>query len=122
MQRLRVASFLALGLGALIAACGTEVPGPLPQCVTSPTYAKDIKALSDRACVRCHDQDKVNMARQGAPLGLDFNTFELIADKSKFADAITSGREPPMNTMPAIEITAEERALVSNWRICGYLP
>ena len=105
----------------LASSCGMAPGGP-PQCAVPPTFASSIKPITDRVCVRCHDSDKVNAARQGAPPALNFNTYELITDKSAFADAITSGRQPPVGITPPIEITADDRMLVSVWRECGYPP
>lgn len=106
----------------LVAACGGEDPSTIPpQCMTPPTFARDIAPIVERVCIRCHDEAKVNQAREGAPVGMNFNRYELITDKAAFADAITSGRQPPRDAMPPPEsVTMEERGTVGTWRTCGY--
>ena len=36
------------------------------------------------------------------------------------ADVITSGRMPPMSAPEGLAVTPPERAVVSEWRRCGY--
>lgn len=60
-------------------------------------------------------------ARNGAPVDLNFDTYELTEPHlPEFADPISSGREPPMGLDPPLITTAEERELVSKWRMCGF--
>ncbi len=124
---------LALGLLLLATAgtvggvaCGGSEPviEPPPECDVPPTYAQDVAPIVERACIRCHSEMITGPARNGAPEGLDYDRFALFPDRAAmaaFVDAITSGRQPPPTLSPPLPTTADERALVSAWRTCGYL-
>lgn len=103
----------------LIAACGGD-EGPDP-CADAPTYTNDITAIVADHCIGCHDVDLAGAARSGAPAGKNFNTFDDIEPHlMDFADAITSGRMPPMDAPGVTPVTAADRQTVSEWRRCGY--
>lgn len=110
---------------AWASACGSDPVDPVPpECKPPPGYAVDIEPLVARACRGCHSAELSGPARRGAPVGLDYDTAADLATperRSAFIDAITSGRQPPPTLDPPIEVTADERAQVSAWRLCGYV-
>jgi uncharacterized membrane protein len=110
---------IVLFLFALASCGGTK---PVDPCLTAPTYTNQIRPMIIEAkCLGCHSTALVGMARNGAPEGFDFDTYELsLPHLNELASAITSGREPPPTLMPKIEVTPEERDLVRDWRACSY--
>ncbi|MEO1334624.1 MAG: hypothetical protein AAFV29_03235 [Myxococcota bacterium] len=104
---------LAATLGA--SACGD--PDDDTTCVDPPTFVVDIQPIAARVCVSCHAEGAV---RRGAPIDLNFDSLEAIRPVvDRFADAITSGRMPPVDFVPGI--TGLERAITSEWRACGFV-
>ena len=106
------AIFVAL---AVDTGCGQD-DGPGP-CMNPPTFTRDIAPLAEAKCATCHAPGVI---RRGAPPDLNFDRWPSIEPVvADFADAITSGRQPPPGVEPAV--TAEERQLVSLWRTCGFM-
>lgn len=117
---------LALALAfTVLGGCGSDPVEPVPpECKPPPGYAADIEPLVARACRGCHSSELSGPARRGAPVGLDYDSAADLATperRAAFIDAITSGRQPPPTLEPPIEVTADERAQVSAWRLCGYV-
>jgi uncharacterized membrane protein len=109
--------FAAAALIALAFACGSDKPAP---CSAPPTFTRDVFPIVQMKCLPCHSSTKTGESRMGAPPGLDFDTYDAtMPNQARFADAITSGLEPPMS-VPQLATTAEERDLVSDWRRCSY--
>jgi uncharacterized membrane protein len=104
------------------AAAGCEGGGPIDTCAMAPTFTNDIRpTIIEVKCIGCHSAALQGSARNGAPDGLDFDTYESTEPNIRaFADSISSGREPPMGLTPPLATTAEERDLVIDWRTCGY--
>lgn len=100
-----------------LAACG-EDPAPDP-CVDAPTYTNDIAGIVEVRCLDCHSTSKVGPARQGAPEGLNYNTYDLTQPNFlAFSNALTSGRmPPPTGGVPGT--TPFERDVVDEWQRCG---
>ena len=96
--------------------CGGETEPPT--CPDPPTYIRDVRPITQRLCLPCHDSALPVDRRNGAPVGLDFDDFARIQpNAAAFADAMTSGRMPPQGQGVA---TPAERSTVSQWRSCGY--
>ena len=109
MRRLLLSILLCAGCG------GGEGPDP---CADAPTYTNDVAAITAEHCLSCHASDLQGPARSGAPTDLNWDDYEAIEpDVARFADAITSGRMPPMPNPP---VPAEQRMLVDEWRACGF--
>jgi hypothetical protein len=96
-----------------------------------PSFAVDIAPIVQAKCLPCHSMNKVGPQRRGAPVGLDYDTWpEVMADEGGFADAVTSGTQPPMGVIPgtqppvtsSISVTTAERESVGQWRSCGFRP
>lgn len=99
--------------------CG-DGAGPDP-CEQSPTYTQDVAPIMAEQCLMCHSQDLQGAARNGAPMGVNFNTYELLEPNiAAAADNITSGRMPPMDAPNTMPVPAEARRAVDAWRRCGY--
>ena len=107
-------------LGLLALACGKGPPADF--CSDAPTFTNQIRpTIVEEKCIQCHSAALEGTARNGAPVDLDFDTYESTEPYlAQFADAISSGREPPMGLDPPLITTAEERDLVSRWRTCGF--
>ena len=107
-------------LGLLALACGQDLPADF--CTDAPTFTNEIRpTIVEEKCIQCHSEGLQGAARNGAPAELNFDTFDSTEPYlAQFADAISSGREPPMGLDPPLVTTAEERDLVSKWRMCGF--
>ncbi len=115
---------LAGPIAVLLAVLGCGGGANVDFCTDAPTFSRDIRpTIVEEKCIQCHSSSLVGSARAGAPADLNFDTFESTqASLEVFADAISSGREPPMGLNPPILTTAEERDRVSKWRMCGFKP
>jgi uncharacterized membrane protein len=104
----------------LIGGCGESTTSDV--CASAPTFDRDIRpSLVEDKCINCHTTAKTGPERRGAPPDLNFDTYDTtLPNVDAFADAITSGRQPPPNLEPPLSTTAEERDLVSVWRQCGF--
>lgn len=112
---MRRAWLVALLLGGCGSGGGPDI------CADAPTFTNDIRPIAQQKCVQCHSQTLVGDARNGAPAGLDFDTYETTQPNIQaFADAISSGREPPMGLDPPVATSAAERDTVSRWRLCSF--
>ncbi len=112
MRRLVPLLFFAISCG------GGEGPDP---CEQGPTFADDIAPVIEDHCMMCHDQGLQGPARRGAPMGVNFNSYETLEPYiAQFADNITSGRMPPMNVAGTVPVAAPHRNVVDAWRRCGF--
>ena len=101
---------------AVAAGCGADGDDAGP-CSVPPTFAQDVAPVADAICTSCHAP---GADRRGAPPNLNFDSWPSIEPVvAEFADAITSGRMPPIGFMPTV--TPEDRATVSLWRQCGFM-
>jgi len=109
-----------------LAACGTDavdhdppLPPPDPEvCETSYLRYDNFGAgFTASWCRGCHSSDVAEGGRQGAPLGVDFDTE---ADLEHWADRIAARATGDKPTMPPAGGPAvEERALLAEWIGCG---
>ncbi len=104
--------FAALGaslfLFAVIAAgCGDKAdPLSAPMGggngADSPTYVQDVKSILDQNCLPCHSTSRSGAQRNGAPLTVNFNTYELAVANSERANArLQAGTMPPTGGLDA---------------------
>ncbi len=112
MRRLLVLVCLFVGCG------GAEAPDP---CLDAPTYTNQIVPIVQDHCLACHDEGLQGVARNGAPMNVNFNDYASIEPNiSRFADNITSGRMPPPEAENVPPINSDQRRTVDAWRRCGY--
>jgi hypothetical protein len=114
---MRIAGPLAL---VLLLGCGDGTQ--VDFCTDAPTFTNQIRpTLVEEKCIQCHSEGLLGPARNGAPNELNFDTYDSTEPHlAAFADAISSGREPPMGLDPPLITTAAERELVAKWRMCGF--
>jgi hypothetical protein len=116
------------GLAALLAgallACGEgkdsgEEAGP---CDRDPplTYNNFGRGYLEKHCTGCHSSDMPEGRRGEAPLGVDFDTWELVLQWAERLQARGSGENP---TMPPSGGPDEgERSLFQEWLDCEVFP
>lgn len=73
--------------------------------------------LMNQYCTGCHASTWPEEKREGAPLGIDFDTY---AGVLAYADQIATTAVPDDASMPpGGGPTADERALLGEWLSCG---
>jgi len=78
---------------------------------SSISYTDDIKPLLEANCLRCHSENKMGGDRNGAKIGVNFDTYSLAVANAKRANTrIQNGSMPPGGG-----ISAEERQLFQLW-------
>lgn len=99
--RAPIALALALGLGAL--SCGEKLDPVQDRdgSVLTPTWCADVQPIVQGRCLGCHSVSRMGTQRNGAPTGVNFDTYE---DASRLAtamdDFIQSGVMPPSGLLP----------------------
>jgi uncharacterized membrane protein len=83
-----------------------------------PCPSFDEVAAFSRVCTSCHDSSLEYSARNGAPLGYDFDQYETTrGEVEEIVEALEAGYMPPPG--PQYMITEAEKAQVSRWAECG---
>lgn len=85
-------------------ACGTT---------TIPTYA----SLDFSTCTTCHSSALTGAARQDAPVGIDFDTYD--AAKANAAEALSELEEGAMPPAGSPAPSVEVMAAIAAWSTCG---
>jgi uncharacterized membrane protein len=103
----------------LFLACGgsDDPPAPLVDCtmVTVPKYSQLTAALPK--CTACHSSALTGAARNMAPVGANFDTYEAAKAKATLAASrVSFGQMPPAGSTP---LTADEKAAIVAWGSCG---
>jgi len=104
---------------------GGDDPGQpdadLSACETSElSYANFGQGFMESFCLGCHSSALGEAQRAGAPLQVNFDTYELVqgqADRIRFRAAENQDMPPQSGAQP----TNEERASISEWINCGLL-
>lgn len=112
-HKLLVAWPITVALAACQPAGPAEVP-PDVDCdeVEVPAY-EDVSIWS--ACTNCHASDLVGAYRQGAPEGVDFDSYEAAVDEAEDAAIeVNIGNMPFTGTA-----TEEQKADLYAWAMCG---
>lgn len=108
----RTLGLLAL-LGLLAGGCG-EKQDPFGHDAGidgEVTYGGQIAAILDSSCVRCHGSDKQGAARNGAPAGVDFDTYADAVQNADLANTqIQSGVMPVGG-----QLSDDEKGLFQAW-------
>jgi uncharacterized membrane protein len=116
MKLLRPFTFALFVVAGLAAGCGTEAtPPPLVDCtkVTPQRYS----ALTIwPKCTSCHSSALMGAARNMAPVGTNFDTFEAAKAKAgAAASRVNLGQMPPAG---ATQPTPDEKAALLAWAVC----
>jgi hypothetical protein len=104
----------------IIAACGDKqdpvhvFDGDGSEVVT---YSSDIKPLLENNCLRCHSVSVSGSDRNGAPVDINFDTYDDIYSHADIANQrIQSGTMPPTGSL-----SDQEKALFQQWIADGKL-
>jgi len=86
-----------------------------------PTWNGEVQAIFAGHCIFCHSTDNVGGARNGAPPGVNFDTYEEATENAERALArMTAGTMPPPgNSVGAEPVTEPERSVVQAWIDAG---
>ncbi len=75
------------------------------------SYSKQIASLLNTHCVSCHATTNSGAQRNGAPIGVDFDTYDSAKASAQRANTrIQAGTMPP-----AGPLSDEEKALFQSW-------
>ena len=102
-------------LALLLVACGSSgppCPNDLPAACPSPvpSYAQDVKPIISAHCLKCH-------APGGQEASKDFTTYSnVFLQRQPILTQFYSCRMPPEGEPRP---TAEERAMLIGWLVCG---
>jgi len=108
----RLVGLVALA-GLLVGGCGEKQDpiGPGADIEGEVTYGEHIMPILDANCISCHAADKQGAARNGAPVGVDCDSYEDAAASADRANAqIQSGAMPVGG-----ELSDLERSLFQAW-------
>ena len=99
------------------AGCG-EKTDPLSSLVSGEstiTYVREIKTILDQHCLPCHSTSKSGAQRNGAPITINFDTYELaVANIERANTRIQAGTMPPTGGLDT-----EIRTTVMDWLATG---
>lgn len=116
----KISSYLTMTLCAgllMVAACGGEehaLPEVDCNAVTVPTYAQ-LTILE--SCTACHSSALQDGARLGAPVGVDYDTYDLAVEHGEHGvGEVYAGKMPP----PGIgNVTEQDKQDFYAWALCG---
>ena len=110
-----------------LASCSTDDPagagqadasapdGGCPSPESVPTFG-DLEQGILPICRRCHSEQVVGAARNGAPEPINFDTYEQVANAAEIASYMVRSRIMPPNGQ---EPTEEQRQALYQWTECG---
>lgn len=113
--------FVVLGLFAL-GACDTEEPvDPNDPCVSTPalTWENFGEGHMDKHCNGCHSSQLRPEQRNNAPVGVDFNTYDLTV---AWAERALIRGVDSMDMPPGGGPSPEELANFDEWIRCEVMP
>ena len=89
----------------MTAACGEDT-GPLGECPPNSESQQDLGAnVIFFTCSGCHSANLTGAARQGAPVGSDYDTAEqALANAEEIYESAASGTMPPPDGLNADQI------------------
>lgn len=75
------------------------------------SYSADIQPILESRCLGCHSENKQGADRNGARVGVDFDTYELAKENAVRANSrIQNGSMPPSGPIPE-----EEKQIFQMW-------
>lgn len=81
------------------------------------TYTGDLKAVLDAQCISCHASNKQGAARNGAPVGVNWDTYDAaVASAARGNIRVQAGTMPPTGGIPQ-----DQRDLFQKWLDQGLL-
>jgi uncharacterized membrane protein len=103
-------------LMAIACSNGQDTSDPL--CYHEPqlSYENFGKGYMDKHCVGCHSVLLPVHSREGAPVGVDLNTYQDVMFWLERIDARSTGESPTMP--PGGGPSVDERALLEEWLNC----
>jgi hypothetical protein len=132
---LALAAFLCLGHGEAKGCGGGEddeheghehggvATGATCPPSNAPTAQSFGTAFLETYCLSCHSQSVTGAARQGATMGVDFDTLDDVRRQLALIDMHVAARPNATNTgMPPAQRpqpTQQERELLGQWLACG---
>ena len=128
MGTVRLIALIGLSLFLVVTGCGDKID-PLTVFEEPPddgngetevpvTYTTDIKAILDANCLGCHSITRGGPDRNGAPVGVDFDTFNDAVSLAERANLrIQSGTMPP----DGVGLTNAASRLFQTWIEDGLL-
>ena len=134
MRTYRLTMFAILTAGAVLA-CGSDDPGDgnqheelegTPSGATCPpnstlTYEGFAAPFMEAYCTRCHSSELTGAARNGAPLGHDFDSETAILTFAEHVDEYAAAGPDSVNTLmpPDGDAPSEaERQQLGEWLAC----
>jgi uncharacterized membrane protein len=103
----------ALGVTALVTACGDELPDV--QCTGDTPAFEDVAALEK--CATCHSSKLSGNARRGAPNSVNFDTKSAAEAKAEDAASEVNGDDmPPKGS--GVTLTESEKQDLYKWALC----
>ena len=135
--RLRAAVSRPASLGCLVLCGCTSVswlgggqrgePDPGGQPETPPievcpedsvvTWESFAESFITTRCLACHTENHSGTDRQGAPEGIDFDSYEAVVAHASRVAAVATGSSPTMP--PADGVEEADRARLAEWLACG---
>ena len=105
---------LTAGLAALQWGCGEKIDPVLGDFVPvdgGATYGEAIKPLLDRHCIGCHASYRSGPNRSGAPINVNYDTYEEAAASASAGNTrVQAGSMPPSGPL-----SRAERELFQQW-------
>lgn len=123
------AGWRLIGLAALslaLASCDTASQADDTGAVCDREPALDYdnfgKGFLDQFCNGCHSSLVSEVERNGVPPGVDFDYYGAVMTWAERIDARTLAEDPATAMPPGGGPSAEERARLHEWIVCGVLP
>lgn len=109
-----VMSALACGSDDDDAGGTADEQSPAGECADAPSF-DEVTAFSE-VCTNCHDSSLALADRNFAPLGWDFDKYEVASMKAEdIQNAVEEGYMPP----PGYTLTEAQKAQLLQWVACG---
>jgi uncharacterized membrane protein len=82
----------------------------------SVTYSQDVAPILDANCIGCHAAYREGADRNGAPVGVDFDTYEAAAESGQAANTrVQAGSMPPPGPL-----SEEDKETFQAWADGGF--
>jgi uncharacterized membrane protein len=89
-------------------------------CPSEVTYATTAKPFVQKYCISCHSKSVSGTARDGAPVGINFDDEKgLRAHGTHVHEYTDNGRMPPTDDLSLPQPSAFERDAFVEWTVCS---